>query len=57
MSAAPAELKKPVVPYLKYGSDGAPYLAGAKCTKCGETFLGEREVCAKCVSRGAMQMT
>lgn len=54
MSAAPATLK-PVVPYLKYGSDGAPYLSGAKCTKCGETFLGERETCAKCGARGAMQ--
>jgi uncharacterized OB-fold protein len=55
MSAAPAELK-PVVSYLKYGSDGAPFLAGAKCIKCGETFLGERDVCAKCGARGAMQM-
>ena len=53
MSAAP-ELR-PAVSYLKYGSDGKPYLAGVKCAKCGETFLGEREVCAKCGARGSMQ--
>lgn len=47
---------KPAVPYLKYAKDGAPYLAGTKCTKCGETFLGDdREVCAKCGARGKME--
>jgi uncharacterized OB-fold protein len=54
MSVAPAQLK-PVVDYLKYANDGAPYLAGARCTKCGETFLGEREVCANCGARDSMQ--
>jgi uncharacterized OB-fold protein len=52
-TAAAAELK-PVVPFLKYGKDGAPYLAGSKCSKCGEVFVGEREVCAKCGTRGKM---
>ena len=49
-----AELK-PVTSYLKYANDGKPYLAGSKCGKCGETFLGEREVCAKCGARDKMQ--
>ena len=53
MSHAP-ELK-PVVPYLKYSSEGRPYLAGTRCTKCGETFVGDREVCAKCGAREAMR--
>jgi len=56
MSAAASSELKPAVPYLKYGTDGKPYLAGARCTKCGETFLGEREICAKCGARGSMQM-
>src|ERR1700731_2679144 len=46
---------KPVVPYLKYGKDGVPYLAGTKCGKCGEVFVGEREVCGKCGARGKME--
>jgi len=54
MTTATADLK-PVVPYLKYAKDGAPYLLGSKCGKCGETFLGERDVCAKCGARGAME--
>lgn len=53
--SATAEMLKPAVSYLKYGSDGKPYLEGAKCTACGETFLGSREVCAKCGARGKIQ--
>ena len=49
MSTA-AELK-PVTSFLKYAQDGKPYLAGSKCGKCGEVFLGSREVCAKCGTR------
>jgi uncharacterized OB-fold protein len=49
-----AELK-PAVSYLKYSTDGKPYLAGSKCRKCGETFLGDRDVCAKCGSRNQME--
>lgn len=54
MSAAGA-LPKPVTSYLKYGTDGKPFLAGSKCRKCGETFLGERDVCAKCGARDQME--
>ncbi len=49
-----AELK-PAVSYLKYAADGKPYLAGSKCRKCGETFLGDRDVCAKCGARNQME--
>lgn len=55
MSQAAAMLK-PAVPFLKYGDDGKPYLQGSKCRKCGETFLGEREVCAKCGARDQMDL-
>jgi uncharacterized OB-fold protein len=53
MTTVAVELK-PAVSYLKYGQDGAPYLAGSKCGKCGEVFVGERDVCAKCGARGEM---
>jgi uncharacterized OB-fold protein len=46
---------RPAVSYLKIPDDGAPYLAGCKCGKCGEVFVGEREVCARCHARGQMK--
>ena len=46
---------KPAVSYLKYAKDGAPYLAGSQCGKCGEIFVGDREVCAKCGTRNKME--
>jgi uncharacterized OB-fold protein len=55
MTTATTTAPKPVVPYLKYADSGEPYLAGSKCGKCGETFLGERDVCAKCGARDQMQ--
>jgi len=45
----------PVVPYLKLPDDGPPYLEGQKCGACGAVFLGAREVCSKCSTRGRMQ--
>ncbi len=38
----------PAVPFLKIPDDGEPYLEGARCEACGETFLGQRMVCAAC---------
>ena len=52
---ATAARPKPVVPFLKFEADGSPWLAGCECKKCGETFLGSREVCAKCGARGEMK--
>ncbi len=43
----------PAVPYLKLPEDGDPYLEGHKCGSCGSIFLGEREVCSKCGTRGS----
>lgn len=45
---------KAAVPYLKFGSDGHPFLEGFRCRACGATFLGARENCAACSARGRM---
>jgi len=42
-----------ILPFVKAG-DGKPYLAGSRCGACGEVFVGERLVCAKCTARDAM---
>ena len=44
----------PAVPYLKLPEDGDPYLEGHECGSCGSIFLGEREVCSKCGTRGKL---
>ena len=43
----------PAVSYLKLPENGDPYLEGQKCGSCGSIFLGEREVCSKCGTRGS----
>ena len=45
----------PVVEYLKLPEDGDPYLEGHKCGDCNSIFLGEREVCSNCTTRGKIQ--
>ena len=50
----PQPTTKGAVAFLKIPKDGAPYLAGSKCRNCGEVYIGEREVCGKCFSRGKM---
>ena len=45
----------PVVDYLKLPEDGDPYLEGHKCEECGSIFLGEREVCSNCTTRGKIK--
>ena len=42
----------PAVPYLKLPEDGDPYLEGQKCGNCAAIYLGERDVCSKCGTRG-----
>jgi len=42
-----------LVPYLKPGN-GEPYLQGARCEACGHVFVGTRQICAKCSTRGRM---
>ena len=44
-----------VVEYLKIPEGGDPYLEGQKCNKCGSIFLGERNVCSNCFSRGTIE--
>jgi uncharacterized OB-fold protein len=51
--AAAAQPPKPVVPFLKFASNGKPFLEGQKCGKCGAVYEGERQACAKCFARGS----
>lgn len=44
----------PVVDFLKIPEAGDPYLEGYRCKNCQATFLGERNVCSKCGTRGAL---
>ena len=44
----------PAVRYLKVPDAGEPYLEGSRCAECGAVFLGERENCARCGARGAL---
>lgn len=45
----------PLVPFIKRGEGGQPYLAGSRCQACGHVFVGERKVCAKCTARDRME--
>jgi uncharacterized OB-fold protein len=45
----------PVTPFLKIPEGGEPYLEGCKCGHCGETFIGQRLVCANCGTRNQMK--
>jgi uncharacterized OB-fold protein len=49
-----AEKPRPAVNFLRIPDEGEPYLAGSKCNKCGETFLGDRKTCAACGARDQM---
>ncbi len=40
-----------IVPFLKFGADGAPYLEGQQCADCGTVYTGARMACSKCFSR------
>jgi uncharacterized OB-fold protein len=42
----------PAVDFLKIPESGNPYLEGHKCEACGAIFLGERNACSKCGTRG-----
>jgi len=51
----PEPTTKGATNFVKIPKDGsAPYLAGSKCRNCGEVYVGDREVCGKCFSRGKM---
>lgn len=47
----------PVVPFLKIPDSGDPYLEGHKCKSCSSIFLGERDICSKCGTRGQLKAT
>ena len=51
----PEPTTKGATNFVKVPKDGsAPYLSGSKCRKCGEVYVGDREVCGKCFSRDKM---
>ena len=52
--AETAKKALPVVDFLKLPEGGEPYLEGYRCKNCQATFLGERNVCSKCGTRGAL---
>jgi uncharacterized protein len=52
--AETAKKPLPVVDFLKIPDGGEPYLEGYRCKNCQATFLGERNVCSKCGTRGAL---
>jgi len=56
MSQAQAARKGPlpIVDFLKIPESGDPYLEGHKCRSCGAVFLGARDVCSKCGTRGQL---
>lgn len=43
-----------LVPYLERDGE-KPYLAGSRCEACGHTFVGQRDICAKCTARNRMR--
>ena len=51
-----SDLLKPATSYTRIGEDGAPYLEGSKCHTCAAVFLGLREHCGRCASRGTMSV-
>ena len=52
--AETAKKPLPVVDFLKLPEGGEPYLEGHRCKNCQATFLGKRDVCSKCGTRGAL---
>jgi uncharacterized OB-fold protein len=55
MHQSTAESLKPATSYTRFGEDGRPYLEGSRCADCAAVFLGTRENCGRCGTRGAMQ--
>ncbi len=52
-SAAEGKKARPIVPFLRLGSDGEkPHLVGQKCAQCGAVYLGSRMACSKCTATG-----
>ena len=55
--ATPAPGPLPVVDFLKIPDAGDPYLEGHRCSVCGAIFLGARDTCGKCATRGSLEPT
>ena len=44
-----------IASHIQRDENGAPFLAGCRCDACGHTFVGSRDVCAKCFNRTGLQ--
>jgi uncharacterized OB-fold protein len=55
MEPSIAEGLKPATSYTRIGEDGRPYLEASKCGECAAVFLGTRENCGRCGTRGRMR--
>jgi uncharacterized OB-fold protein len=55
--AEPAAAKRPlpVVDFLKIPEQGEPYLEGQRCKECAAIYLGTRDACSKCGTRGRFE--
>jgi uncharacterized OB-fold protein len=53
--SAAAKRPLPVIEFLKIPEQGDPYLEGHRCQACGAIFLGERDACSKCGTRGKLE--
>lgn len=45
----------PAISVIRIDDDGAAYVAGSRCTNCGQTFPGDRMACASCARRDAIE--
>ncbi|MBL7166834.1 MAG: Zn-ribbon domain-containing OB-fold protein [Dehalococcoidales bacterium] len=47
----------PIVPYLRLPESGGEtaHLVGSHCRQCGETYLGTRAICLKCLGANSME--
>ena len=51
--SAAGKKARPIVPFLRLGSDGhTGHLVAKKCASCGALYLGNRVACSKCYASG-----
>jgi uncharacterized OB-fold protein len=49
------ESPRPATSYTRVDETGSAYLEGSRCGECAAVFLGVRENCGRCCTRGRMQ--
>ena len=56
MEHGSTEATKAATSYTRIRNDGTAYLEGSRCRLCGARFVGARENCARCGTRGSMEL-